>query len=106
MRKFKTAEGTTLDFPESLTQAELIEDDTLMCTLAVSHRTGISVKELLSNTARQWFDLAGDFPASHIRWEIGEAKKNLCVTGRTRYGVTLIHAGIIVMLAAIIPSGG
>jgi len=30
--------------------------------LAVTHRTGISVGELLSNAARQWYDLEGDAP--------------------------------------------
>lgn len=52
-----------------------VENDALACMEAVSKRTGISVGELLSNAARQWYDLEGDAPASHVRWEIREGKK-------------------------------
>jgi len=56
------------------TQVE-VDNDALACMEAVSQRTGISVGELLSNAARQWYDLEGDAPASHLRWEIAEGKK-------------------------------
>lgn len=59
---------------KKMTQTE-VENDALQCMIAVAARTGIPVPELLSNAARQWYDLAGDAPASHIRWEIREGKK-------------------------------
>lgn len=54
-----------------------VEADALACMGAVSQRTGISVSELISNYARKAYIIGFDAPASHLRWEIREGRKQI-----------------------------
>ena len=49
-----------------------------------SERTGISVGDLLSNAARQWYIIQFDVPASFIRLEIKRGKQKIA-RERTAY---------------------
>lgn len=55
----------------------LIEEDALACMESIAERTGVTVSELVSVAARQYYMTGFDAPAPHVRWQIQTTRKEV-----------------------------
>jgi hypothetical protein len=58
-----------------LTEVEWLDDKALYCLLDTAHRTGVTLKELLSYIVKEWYGISCDVTAPHLRWEIAQSKR-------------------------------
>jgi len=64
-----------------LLRNNLIDDEAFSCLTEVSQRTGVPVKELTSHIVRMWYQINSDVIALHLRWAIGQSKRDAVKLG-------------------------